>query len=580
MRNFIGRVLIIVFTFNIILNVNIESVYAVGSEDIVQGFSTYMQENYNDSEEALKYANSLLGKEKVESNKKLKCAVYFEIMRNLRANGDYEGLMKVFQESEALFQETNLNLELFEVYGWVSTLSNIEYKDSTAIFYANKASEICLEIYDETKDNLYLQEAIAVRLFIANVAIQLGMSNEAETYFNKAMVDLDKIGDVDRADIYSNVAKYYIECNEFELSNQYLEKANVVLEAMEDNSVADITKNENMLLMINNNVQLGELNRADEILKDIDKDIFASNDKLSVLYGTIYAEYLSEIGDYDKAILSSKFAYDLANETEYYRISPDIINQLIKFYQFIGDDSRELEYRRERDRLNEKIRLLRGDSSASNLLYTYRVESVELKAKTALQEQKIDFTAKIVIFLTLLLIASFIVIILMIKNKKKSEKIKTISHGLMIDGLTNVYNKKYLQNRLKSGITSKEEFYIAILDLDDYKKVNDTYGHMFGDTALVKVAEKIKSLLPDNAFISRFGGEEFVIMYSKLKKESVLMNLEIIRESVEKIKWEYDTKITISIGVADSITSGEKVMEVADKMMYKAKQDGKNRICS
>ncbi|MEG0668960.1 MAG: GGDEF domain-containing protein, partial [Clostridium sp.] len=576
MRNFIGRVLIIVFTFNIILNVNIESVYAVGSEDIVQGFSTYMQENYNDSEEALKYANSLLGKEKVESNKKLKCAVYFEIMRNLRANGDYEGLMKVFQESEALFQETNLNLELFEVYGWVSTLSNIEYKDSTAIFYANKASEICLEIYDETKDNLYLQEAIAVRLFIANVAIQLGMSNEAETYFNKAMVDLDKIGDVDRADIYSNVAKYYIECNEFELSNQYLEKANVVLEAMEDNSVADITKNENMLLMINNNVQLGELNRADEILKDIDKDIFASNDKLSVLYGTIYAEYLSEIGDYDKAILSSKFAYDLANETEYYRISPDIINQLIKFYQFIGDDSRELEYRRERDRLNEKIRLLRGDSSASNLLYTYRVESVELKAKTALQEQKIDFTAKIVIFLTLLLIASFIVIILMIKNKKKSEKIKTISHGLMIDGLTNVYNKKYLQNRLKSGITSKEEFYIAILDLDDYKKVNDTYGHMFGDTALVKVAEKIKSLLPDNAFISRFGGEEFVIMYSKLKKESVLMNLEIIRESVEKIKWEYDTKITISIGVADSITSGEKVMEVADKMMYKAKQDGKN----
>lgn len=580
MRNGIGRVLIIIFTFNIISNVNIKMVYAADSEEIVEAFSVYMQENYSDTDEALEYANSLLGKEKVENNKKLKCAVYFEIMRNLRANADYEGLIKVFEESEALFEETNLKLELFEVYGWVSTLANINFKDSTAIYYANKASEICLDIYEKTKDNMYLQEAVAVRLFIANVALQLGMNNEAETYFDEAMVDLKKMGDVDRSDIYSNIAKYYIKCNKFKLSNEYFAKSNAILDLIENNAVANKVKNENMLLMINNNVQLNELNKADELFKDIDESVIQSNDRLKIIYGTIYAEYLSKVGDYNKAIISSTFAYDLACEVQDYRISPDILNQLIKLYQFSGDDSKELEYRRERDIVNEKIKSIRGDNSASNLLYTYRVESVKLKAKTDLQEQKIDFTAKLAIFLALLLMASFTAIILMMKNKKKSEKIKTISHGLMIDGLTNIYNKRYLQKRLEVGFFSKEEFYIAILDLDDYKKVNDTYGHMFGDTALVKVAEKIKTLLPDNAFVSRFGGEEFVIMYSKLNKESILVNLEIIRDSIEKIKWEYDTTITVSIGVADSITSGDEVMEIADKMMYKAKQEGKNKICS
>ena len=154
----------------------------------------------------------------------------------------------------------------------------------------------------------------------------------------------------------------------------------------------------------------------------------------------------------------------------------------------------------------------------------------------------------------------------------------------MRDALTGLVNRRYLRNKY-TELDAKEEVYsVIIADIDDFKKVNDTYGHETGDKVLVAVSKIFKEFVRGSDFVCRWGGEEILILMPVCtKKQAKRVGVQLLEEvqtaEVESAKGEKVT-ITITMGLADS-TEGEQFMNsfrVADRRLYLGKRSGKNCI--
>lgn len=158
---------------------------------------------------------------------------------------------------------------------------------------------------------------------------------------------------------------------------------------------------------------------------------------------------------------------------------------------------------------------------------------------------------------------------------------KKIMNQSRTDELTQIANRYALYDYFESE-TNKSNLLLALFDIDDFKNINDTYGHVVGDYILKHVAEITSQVLNDG-FICRYGGEEFVVVLSENETASFFERLEYLRKSIEQEVFKFESleiHITITIGAikySNDFTL-EKWVELADKNMYAGKKTGKNRI--
>jgi len=150
---------------------------------------------------------------------------------------------------------------------------------------------------------------------------------------------------------------------------------------------------------------------------------------------------------------------------------------------------------------------------------------------------------------------------------------------------TGILNKRAISEYAIEKINNSEKgIYLVMLDIDDFKKINDTYGHMFGDEVLTKVSEIIISVLESRGTVGRFGGDEFLIVIENVYEESDLRR--ILKTINKHIQWVngnvFDNfKVTTSMGIAkfpEDGTDYEELFNKADKSLYIAKAKGKNRF--
>lgn len=149
-----------------------------------------------------------------------------------------------------------------------------------------------------------------------------------------------------------------------------------------------------------------------------------------------------------------------------------------------------------------------------------------------------------------------------------------------IDGLTGAWNQRYLSRQLEK-ITS--ESLVAIIDIDDFKTINDQYGHLAGDEALKQVSQAIQEILPPTAVFCRYGGDEFVILENEMSKTDFIHLLENVRKLIAEMSLLYDKyifNVTISIGYHKNTNhiSVSDLLRKADESLYRSKEKGKNRI--
>lgn len=154
------------------------------------------------------------------------------------------------------------------------------------------------------------------------------------------------------------------------------------------------------------------------------------------------------------------------------------------------------------------------------------------------------------------------------------------------DYLTGLYNRRYLfdigEKVYKEYKEHNKNLAVAILDIDNFKSINDTYGHDYGDLAIKEVAYILKDNIKSNAIIARLGGEEFCVVLYDRSKEEVLNLLEYVRNAFEKNYISTsDKKINYTVSIGCSFDFGknfDNMIQGADKKLYDAKNDGKNRV--
>ncbi|MFW6678741.1 GGDEF domain-containing protein [Lacrimispora sp. AGF001] len=149
------------------------------------------------------------------------------------------------------------------------------------------------------------------------------------------------------------------------------------------------------------------------------------------------------------------------------------------------------------------------------------------------------------------------------------------------DGLTGVYNKSAFEYRVDELLKGDSESWLCMIDIDNFKEINDSYGHPTGDRILMKVGGMLCDLFPEPDLVGRVGGDEFVVFTSE---PDVYKRAEKLLKRAKKSVPEGEGRLSVSIGIVSSTGKKEenyqRLFSQADRAMYYAKQAGKNRIAS
>lgn len=173
---------------------------------------------------------------------------------------------------------------------------------------------------------------------------------------------------------------------------------------------------------------------------------------------------------------------------------------------------------------------------------------------------------------------------------KKSEEIEEEQRQLsIIDFLTGAYSRRYLYENLKQRFSDVQRFpeynfSLIILDIDNFKKINDTYSHLAGDVALRNLVDCAKGVVRNVDIIGRYGGEEFMVVSHNATFEGAMLLAERLRLSIESLLVIYNGQkipLTISLGVTDyrsfNYQSVDEMIHAVDQALYRAKHNGRNQ---
>lgn len=170
--------------------------------------------------------------------------------------------------------------------------------------------------------------------------------------------------------------------------------------------------------------------------------------------------------------------------------------------------------------------------------------------------------------------------------QEKNQQLEKLANR---DGLTGLYNHRYFHEQLSKDFLRARRYHESLscifLDIDYFKKFNDTYGHQTGDIVLSTLGQVIRDTIRDSDFAARYGGEEFAIILYHTERQTALHVAERLRQTVEHCDVrdkDNVLRITISLGVAtfphEQIHNHRQIVECADKALYKAKKNGRNRV--
>ncbi len=171
------------------------------------------------------------------------------------------------------------------------------------------------------------------------------------------------------------------------------------------------------------------------------------------------------------------------------------------------------------------------------------------------------------------------------ERKNMENHLKELSRK---DNLTQLYNRRYIFKKLKLEIekskVNQSPLSIAMIDIDHFKKINDTFGHVIGDEVLKKIAKILQENLREEDHVGRYGGEEFLIILPKTKLDKALEVIERLKTIVDQLEWEIEELSAsfsggiIEIDLEKASNKLEELVNEVDKLLYKAKINGRNRI--
>lgn len=188
----------------------------------------------------------------------------------------------------------------------------------------------------------------------------------------------------------------------------------------------------------------------------------------------------------------------------------------------------------------------------------------------------------------------YIVCNLSLKTTRDIMQIDILKKENITDPLTGIFNRRYLDSYLNDETNKAQSFTlplsVCLIDIDHFKSINDNYGHQVGDLVLKNIAKDIKKSLRDSDVVTRYGGEEFVVVLPGTQVSTSYKLAERLRKNIEKTqvtipgksgREDFTVKITISIGVTELSVECKDylcLIKNADTALYKAKNNGRNQV--
>ena len=413
-----------------------------------------------------------------------------------------------------------------------------------------KLAEDTNSIYDVNRAKIGLS-------FIFN---SLGAVNRAIIVLES--IDINSInypnGNRNKAMINFNLAEYYLFLNNIPKCIEHLNKLSDFSKDEDINYINSILFFKNILfanLYIKENekeIAQEYLNHSNDLLKKIKKNYFSN---LQTFYDIALENYNLKYDITKFAELNlKKYTQTSIKNTD----SSHVFQAFETLFQYYYKTENFIEYNNLKKLYDNYIHNI---NNINNKVFTfYLIESAENAYIT-------EKNKKLYVNIGILII--FLIIISTISYKK----IKQLDRKSKIDALSKIGNRLAFNEKMDS--VSKKNYFMLLFDIDNFKKINDTYGHDFGDNVLQKIGEVLKNIENKETFVFRVGGEEFAIILTHLNETFSIETCEYIRKTIECLKWKYPISVTISGGF--SLSSSSTYIE-CDKRLYKAKNSGKNMI--
>ncbi len=520
---------------------------------------------------------------------------------SLVADKEYDEAKKVVKTSFESIPEKKYNKVYNEVWDMLKTISYVPDGTKIVIDSLEKMRESDVKLSDECRFNIekrlasvYIMDnnySKAVDLTVKSIKLAEKLGNNYE----KARLDVDlasillKVGsyetaeklikdsfkiDIDEGEkngmvrLYAliNLAEIYIEVGEYDKA---IEISSRVKDYKKFVNTDDYNDFEIMASIMQANAYVGKnnvqkaktfLERADYLIKSdrtvhiLDKDMY-----YYIAVGNL--EYKSE--NYNSAIDNYKKSLEISTKRKLTQEKIKNLNKILNIYEKQGNVESLNEYQKmliNEYKENKSIR----DSETSFYIIDKVSNESELfeKTKKEIKYYKILFT----VILIAILGSTFLY------NRLKYFKAQNLH-----DGLTNVYNRKSFDIMYEKYREKDDNFALVMIDIDNFKLINDNYGHKFGDVVIKGITNTICVMLEQDDKVFRYGGEEFSVLIRNKSGEEVADIIDNIRVAIENKKWNEDVTVTISAGVAH-ISDSKNVLEEADKNLYKAKQLGRNKV--
>lgn len=450
----------------------------------------------------------------------------------------------------------------------------VEYKRySVIIHYSLNLLDNLSELYRQSGDTTYLKNMVGVDYLVATTCNILGDRAYGQSYF--------KIGSEIESKYYikETANMDYVKSNYYYYQNNYTQAAKYANDGI---NISKKDKNEQnylngLIYLARVQIKQNQLTKAKNNLKIVQERINNINSNIIISQYYYYNGCINEkLGLYNDAINNYLKSYTLTQSEQLYDVNESILDKLGNLYSKIGDYQKSVEYYQKyivqeqelsesKEKVNVNIIINMHENDPQNILNEIRIEKSQSNMKV----------------LTFLFIGLFILAsIILWAYYKKRMNIKKLNLQLNRDILTKAYNRRYIISYMQKLDRQKVDFSVAMLDVDNYKMVNDTYGHMFGDIVLKRLVKTINTVAGDKVSVCRYGGEEFLLVFEFEDFESTVKIAKRIVRAIESLEWEYGNTITASCGLTKHLFKDRiyKTLESADKLLYVAKRSGKNRV--
>lgn len=310
-----------------------------------------------------------------------------------------------------------------------------------------------------------------------------------------------------------------------------------------------------------------------------------------IYFTTSYMPALAKLylhnGNLDEAERAAQRTFELDTEGQYkpsLLLSYEVLANVAKAR---GDYQAALQYAELRQNLREEF--FSENKAKALAIQEARFDLNAKEAQIALQEKQITLAEQRVtnIFLAFVMVAIMLIgaAFWLYRGRKVQNKLRDLART---DSLTGLYNRGYFTEKSKSILfnAQRNESIVTLLflDLDHFKRINDTYGHQVGDWVLREVVRALTETCDPDTLIGRMGGEEFAILLDNANAKAGLMQAEKCRKAIEAVDtWEtgHRFKLTASFGVCDTSLVGYKLdnlASAADLALYQSKQYGRNQV--